>query len=136
MAARRKSPPLELRSVHVPLRLPIAGALRLLRELELPIQESNDDEYHYRVDGRGYRVAIYPVDGLIRSVWYDDPTGRESDDGIRAKTELYLLRYGPISNWRKGMTNGWMDYWFNDSDHVGMVYGIQMDVIRFNVIDP
>lgn len=30
------------------------------------------------------------------------------------------------------MENGWMRYWFNPVDGVNMVYGIHMDVIRFN----
>jgi hypothetical protein len=109
--------------------------LRLLRELEQPIRESKEDEHHFRVDGRGYSVAIYPVDGLVRSAWYDDPTGRESARLIKAKVDLYLSRYGILSNWRKGMTNGWMDYWYNEHDRVGMVYGLHMDVIRFNAND-
>ena len=121
--------------MHVPLRLPVVDALRLLRELELPVRESKDDEHHYRVQGRGYNVAIYPVDGLIRSVWYDDPIGRESDRLTKMKIDLYLARYGLILNWRKGMANGWMEYWYNDRDRVGMVYGIHMDVIRFNATD-
>ena len=28
-----------------------------------------------------------------------------------------------------------MDYWYNDAQHVGMVYGLHMDVIRFNRLD-
>jgi hypothetical protein len=135
MAAHRKEPRPELRSLHVPLRITTEDALKLLRELELPIHELRDPEHHYRVDGRGYSLAIYPVDGFVRSVWYDDPLGRGSDILIKAKTEQYLSRYGSISNWRKGMTNGWMDYWFNETDRVGMVYGIHMDVIRFNAND-
>ena len=135
MSARRKQTQAELRSIHIPLRIPVADGLKLLRELELPVGESTDHEHHFRVDGRGYSVAIYPVDGLIRSVWYDDSAGRESDRHKKLKIEKYLARYGPRAHWQKRMTNGWMDYWFNDHDHVGMVYGIHKDVIRFNAID-
>jgi len=135
MSPRATKRPLELRSLHVPLGLSVAAGLKLLRELEMPIDEHTDDEHHFRVDARGYSVALYPKGDRIGSVWYDDPTGRDSSDERLLKVEAYLARYGELKNWRKGMTNGWMDYWYNDTDKVGMVHGLHMDVIRFNAVD-
>jgi len=71
----------------------------------------------------------------VGSVWYDDSTGRESTWGIEKKIEMYLERYGLLSNWELRMENGWMRYWFNPNDHASMVYGIHNDVIRFNQYD-
>jgi hypothetical protein len=135
MGTRTTREQTDVRSVHIPLRLPVEDGLRLLRELELPIVELRDSEHCFRVDARGYNVAIYPVDGLIRSVWYDDPIGRESKPNRTRKIKCYLSRYGELKNWRKGFTNGWMDFWYNERDRVGMVYGLHMDVIRFNATD-
>ena len=126
---------LELRSLHVPLGLTVSDALKVLRELELPITESEEGEHCFRVNARGYDVAIYPINGFIRSVWYDDPCGRAAADARRKKVGLYLSRYGALTNWEMRMSNGWMDYWYNDAQHVGMVYGLHMDVIRFNRLD-
>jgi hypothetical protein len=33
------------------------------------------------------------------------------------------------------MDNGWMRFWINPKAGVSMVYGIHMDVIRFNKYD-
>jgi hypothetical protein len=89
----------------------------------------------YKVNTDFFSVAIYPFENRIRSVWYDDPIGRESEAGIDQKAQLYLKRYGAIKNWELRMDNGWMHYWFNPSDKVAMVYGIHYDVIRFNQYD-
>ena len=43
--------------------------------------------------------------------------------------------HGALTNWQKRMTNGWMDYWYNEPDRVAMVYGCHMDAIRFNRLD-
>jgi hypothetical protein len=135
MGARITRQQTVVRSLHIPLRLSVENGLALLRELELPIVEHRDDEHHFRVDARGYNVAIYPVDGVIRSVWYDDPTGRGSKRNLPRKIRCYLSRYGELKNWRKGFSNGWMDFWYNERDRVGMVYGLDMDVVRFNATD-
>jgi hypothetical protein len=65
-------------------------------------------------------------------VWYDDPSGRDSQQGKEQKVLLYLERYGARADWELRMDNGWMRYWFNEAAHASMVYGIHMDVIRFN----
>jgi len=94
--------------------------------------ETRSEEHSFRVDGPQYSAAIYADGDRIKSVWYDDPAGRGSARGRARKIELYLSRYGQLSNWEQRMENGWMRYWFNPVDGAAMVYGIHMDVIRFN----
>ncbi len=121
---------LQLRTPHIPLRSSLAEALVLLDSLGYPIVM--DDDRSLRVDTPEFNVAIYPHEGHVKSTWYDDPLGRTSDEGIEAKINLYLTRYGALAHWELRLDNGWMRYWYNPTYGVSMVYGIHNDVIRFN----
>jgi hypothetical protein len=121
-----------LRTPHIPVRLPLPEGLAILQSLGSPVDGSDGSERWIKVDTPLFSVAIYPSGERVRSVWYDDPTGRESARGKEAKVRRYLERYGPLSNWELRLDNGWMNYWFNPTDKAAMVYGIHKDVIRFN----
>jgi hypothetical protein len=120
-----------LATPHIPLGLDIAGGLSILTPLG-SIKEEQGREHSYTVDAGAFRVAIYEEAGKVGSVWYDDPSGRNSDAGREGKVKLYLERYGSLSNWELRTNNGWMIYWFNPKDRAAMVYGTHKDVMRFN----
>jgi hypothetical protein len=122
----------DLHTPHIPLGLAIEAAIAILQRFGAPTQRESDRERCYRADTPLFAFAVYPADGKVRSVWYDDPTGRESDSGRMEKAQAYLQRYGRLENWELRLDNGWMHYWFNPTDHAQMVYGIHKDVIRFN----
>jgi hypothetical protein len=129
---QRASPAAGLHTPHIPVRLPLPDGLAILQSLGSPVDGSDGSERWIKVETPLFSVAIYPGGERIRSVWYDDPTGRDSAHGKEAKVRLYLERYGPLSNWELRLDNGWMHYWFNPTDKAMMVYGIHKDVIRFN----
>ena len=115
----------------IPLGLKLADGLFILKSIGRVVEESGT-EHRYAVVTRGIRISIYAKDCTVTSVWYDDPTGRESEAGKIRKVELHLKRYGSLENWELRMENGWMNYWFNPKDKAAMVYGTHKDVIRFN----
>lgn len=119
---------------HIPLGLAIEEAVIILQRFGIPVQEESEAERSYRVQTPLFGVAVYPNGGKVGSVWYDDPTGRDSELGRARKVEAYLARYGPLKNWERRLDNGWMHYWFNPSDRAQMAYGIHKDVIRFNIL--
>ena len=121
-----------LQTPHVSLGVELLTGVAILRSTGYAVSEEVGDEHLYRVKASRFSIAIYEKTGLVRSVWYDDPTGRAPASGREKKVELYLVRYGALSNWKLRMDNGWMHYWFNPKDGVSMVYGIHKDVIRFN----
>ena len=124
-----------LETPHIPLRISLAEALKLLEALGVPLLE-DPEEQCFRADTEDFSAAIYTDGEQIKAVWFNDPLGRESEEGMAQKVELYLQRYGNLGHWEMRNDNGWMRYWFNEQDHVSMVYGVQMDVIRFNRFDP
>lgn len=77
-------------------------------------------------------MAVCAKNGHVASVWYDDPIGRGSAAGKERKIELYLTRYGSLSNWELRMVNDSIRYWVNGYDKAAMVYSLHRDVIRFN----
>jgi len=86
----------------------------------------------YRVSLPGYQMAIYDGGGFVSSVWYDDPAGRLTPFGKRRKIKLYMDRFTKNGSWQLRINNGWMKFYFNDVDHIQLVYGLHMDVIRIN----
>jgi hypothetical protein len=121
-----------LKSPHIALGATLDDALEIMRSLGCAVLEECTKEHSFRVDAPEFSVAIYPEEDLVRSVWYDDPIGRESEKRVEEKVQLYLQRYGALKDWEQRMDNGWMRYWFNPRDGAAMVYGVHNDVIRFN----
>jgi hypothetical protein len=90
------------------------------------------EEQTYRVSLPGYQMAIYEQGGVVSSVWYDDPAGRLTPFGKRRKIKLYMDRFTKNGSWQLRINNGWMKFYFNNVDRMQLVYGLHMDVIRFN----
>ncbi|MFH1814228.1 MAG: hypothetical protein ABIF28_08685 [Pseudomonadota bacterium] len=124
--------PNELQTPHVPLRISLPEGIEILRSTGYTATEETGAEHRFKVETPRFAVAIYAKDNEVGSVWYDDPTGRKTAPEKERKVELYLMRYGSLSNWELRMDNGWMHYWFNPIEKVAMVYGLHKDVIRFN----
>ncbi len=129
---RSNSAPNELQTPHVPLRIGLPEGIEILQSTGYAVTEETGADHLFKVEASRFAVAIYAKDTEVGSVWYDDPTGRETALGKEKKIELYLIRYGSLSNWELRMDNGWMHYWFNPIEKVAMVYGLHKDVIRFN----
>ena len=121
-----------LSTPHVPLGLALSDALLILQRSGTPTQEDSNGERCYRIETSLFAMAVYPKDEIVGAIWYDDPSGRESDATRVEKIEAYLTRYGHPTNWELRLDNGWMHYWFNPTDGVQMIYGVHKDVIRFN----
>jgi hypothetical protein len=121
-----------LATPHISVGSEVEEAIAILRRFGNPIREDADRECSYRVETSLFGLAIYPQDMAVRSVWYDDPIGRETEHGRIAKVHAYLARYGPLADWELRLDNGWMHYWFNPRAQAQMVYGLHKDVIRFN----
>ncbi|MCQ9376120.1 hypothetical protein NMQ14_17880 [Methyloversatilis sp. XJ19-13] len=124
-----------LATPHIAVGAEIDEAVAVLQRFGRPTREDSEREYCYRVETPLFGLAVYPQGVIVRSVWYDDPTGRETEQGRINKVHTYLTRYGPLTNWELRLDNGWMHYWFNPVDHAQMVYGLHKDVIRFNQYD-
>ncbi|MBL4783464.1 MAG: hypothetical protein JKX92_14605 [Porticoccaceae bacterium] len=105
----------------------------MLKKLGDLVEERDDKERSYRVDTQEYDVAIYDKDGIVTSVWFNDPLGRIWSKENVMEVKLYLARSGKPEDWELRLNNGWMYYHFNDQAGVNMVYGAHSDVIRFNL---
>jgi hypothetical protein len=116
---------------HIAVGSALDTALSQLKSLG-KLEEEKEPEYCYRVVTADFALAIFPDLSRVRSVWYDDPTGRGDPKSVAKKIEAYLRRYGPMKDWDLRLNNGWMLYWFNPKAHASMVYGLHKDVIRFN----
>jgi hypothetical protein len=120
---------------HIAVGADFDAAFAVLQRFGRPTREDSEGECCYRVETPLFGLAIYPQDAIIRSVWYDDPAGRETEQGRINKVHAYLIRYGPLTDWELRLDNGWMHYWFNPVARAQMVYGLHKDVIRFNQFD-
>jgi len=125
--------PVSLKTLHVELGGSFDEGRDLLSRLGAIDERTDEKEGHtIRVDLPTYSIAIYESQGRIRSVWYDDPSGRRLEVGKKRKLHLYLRRYARSGTWVEKMNNGWMTYWFNEEDKRMLVYGLHKDVIRLN----
>jgi len=125
--------PRKIRTPHVDLGVSLPVGVAVLRSTGAVISEELDREQRtYRVSLPGYQMAIYDGGGFVSSVWYDDPAGRLTPFGKRQKIKLYMERFTKNGSWQLRLNNGWMKFYFNDVDHVQLVYGLHMDVIRIN----
>jgi hypothetical protein len=121
-----------LATPHIPVGTAVDEAVAILQQFGHPTREGSEREYCYRVETPLFGLAVYPGELIVRSVWYDDPTERETEQGRIHKVHAYLARYGPLSDWELRLDNGRMHYWFNPTAQAQMVYGLHKDVIRFN----
>lgn len=118
---------------HIPLSISTEEAMEILRNVSSDIEvEENEDDTFYRTAGKGFQFGFHEKNGKVSSTWYNDPSGRKTGLGRKKKISLYLQRYGVNKNWEKGINNGWIQFFINEQEGVGMSYGIDMDVIRFN----
>lgn len=118
---------------HVDLGMRIEDGLKILESTGGSVfEEADGEEKTYRVNLPKYEMAIYDTDGIVTAVWYNDPEGRLTRFGKERKIRLYMARYTKRGQWELRIQNGWMNFYFNDADEVGLVYGIDMDVIRIN----
>ena len=125
--------PTTLGSLHINIGIPLGQGIELLKTLNKEIHEEHEENEHsFRVYNSNYQIAIYEENNIVKSVWYNDPSGRLLGFGKKQKINLYLKRYCLNGKWEKRMENDWMKYYFNDIDNIQMVYGKHMDVIRFN----
>ena len=124
--------PDKLNTPHIPLRTNLRDGIEILQSIGPNVTESIGPEHYFKLETSSFTMAVCAKDNHIASVWYDDPIGRESLPGKERKIELYLMRYGSLSNWELRMVNDLMRYWVNVCDKAAMVYNLHNDVIRFN----
>ena len=72
---------MKLDTPHIPLRLSLEHGLAILHSLGCEVREEKGPERYFQVETESFRVAIYPSDHKVGSVWYDDPLGRDSEAG-------------------------------------------------------
>ena len=122
----------KLNTPHIPLRSSLREGIEILQTIGHDVREEIGPEHCFKVDTSSFSVALFARNDYVASVWYDDPLGRGSAAGKERKIELYLMRYGSLSNWVLRMVNNSMRYWVNSYDKAAMVYSLYNDVIRIN----
>jgi hypothetical protein len=130
---RSDSAPEKLNTPHIPLRSNLREGIEILQAIGNNVVEEIGSEHCFKVETSSFSVAICAKGDHVASVWYDDPIGRGSAAGKERKIDLYLMRYGSLSNWEPRMVNDSIRYWVNAYDKAAMVYGLHSDVIRFNL---
>ena len=124
--------PDELNTPHVPLGIQLVDGMKLLQVDDATIAEEIGVEHCFKIGTSFYCISLCVESDHIVSVLYDDQIGRNSSVGRERKIQLYLQRYGSLSNWVLKLANESIRYWVNPSGKIAMVYNQQTDVIRFN----
>ena len=125
--------PDKLNTPHIPLRSSLRDGIEILQSMGAKVTEDIGAEHCFKIKTSSFAVAVCAQDNHVASVLYDDPLGRDSAAGKERKIELYLLRYGSLSNWELRMVNDAMRFWVNCRDKAAMVYNRHRDLIRFNL---
>ena len=126
------SVPEELSTPHVPLGIHLVDGIKLLQVDDANVEEEIGAEHCFKIGTSIYCISLCVESDYIVSVLYDDQIGRNSAVGRERKIQLYLQRYGSLSNWELQLINESIRYWVNPSGQIAMVYSQQTDVIRFN----
>ncbi|WP_312303395.1 hypothetical protein [Diaphorobacter nitroreducens] len=120
---------------HIPLGIYLYDGIKILSSISADIEKyQQENEDFYKVGLLEWEFGFYSKSGVVHSSWYNDPQGRESQEGINLKVTTYLARYGSINDWEEGINNGWIQFFINEKAGVGMAYGLHKDVLRFNKI--
>lgn len=128
-----ESPTMQLELPHIPLGISLDDGIQILNLLSHKIEKLTEGESEfYKVCCQDSEFGFYAEDGLIHSTLYNDPIGRESNEGIETKIATYLARYGNIDDWEEGINNGWIQFFINTKEGISMAYGLHKDVLRFN----
>ena len=124
---------MNIETPHIPLGISLEEGLGIFKSVSSEVEKYDDEnENFYKVDAGEFEYGFYEKEGKVVSSWYNDPTGRGSEEGINKKVTLYLARYGDIGDWEDGINNGWIQFFTNNKINIGMAYGLHKDVIRFN----
>ena len=127
---------MKLHTPHIPLGISLDEGIKILKVISSEIEKiEEDEEEFYKVATDTWECGFYVKDSRVCSSWYNDPSGRENQEGINIKVTEYLARYGNIEDWQDGVNNGWIQFFTNDSSGINMAYGIDKDVLRFNKIN-
>jgi hypothetical protein len=127
---------MNIEAPHIPLGITLEEGLSILKGSSSDIEKHDDEnELFYKTDTGEFEFGFYENSGKVISSWYNDPTGRGSEEGINQKVSLYLSRYGNIEDWEDGINNGWIQFFINNTTNIGMAYGLHKDVIRFNCFE-
>jgi hypothetical protein len=122
----------ELSTPHIRVRSSLASAMTVLESCADQLFPLEGNERGNRARSKSWELIIYAAADEVDSVCYDDESGRGFAQSKLSKIQRYLARYGPLADWELRLDNGWMRYWYNTRVGVMMVYGVHMDVIRFN----
>lgn len=126
---------MQIQPPHIPLGISLEEGLKILNSVSADIEKlPGEREDFYKVGAKGWECGFYSKGDVVRSSWFNDPLGRESQEGIDLKIDAYLARYGSIDDWEEGLNNGWIQFFLNKNAGVGMAYGLDKDVLRFNSI--
>lgn len=130
VARRAKASALELATPHFQLGSSFASGVNTLKAIGDVDERTDEKEGHFaRLDTANYSVMIYEVGGRICSVWYDDPAGNDTEDGLGKKIMLYMARYTLNGKWKHTLDNGYTLWWHNEEDKRTFVYGLHAGVI-------
>lgn len=83
--------------------------------------EEND---FYKIIFDNWECSFYEKGGLVTSTWYNDFTGRGTEEGINIKVTSYLNSYGALDDWEDGINNGCIQFFINTKSGINMVYGL------------
>ena len=126
---------MKIEAPHIPLGISLEEALAILHRISSNIEKrTEEDNDFYKLVSDEFECGFYEQTGKVVSSWYNDPLGRNSEEGINEKVSLYLSRYGNLEDWKNGINNGWMQFFNNENSKVALVYGIHKDVLRFNYL--
>lgn len=122
-------------SPHIPYGSTLESALEILSSIGEVEKYVEERETFYKASSKNLEVGVYYSDGRVTAAWYNDPAGRDSEEGINLKVTQYLERYGDLDNWEEGINNGWIQFFNNQIEKTGLAYGLHKDVLRFNFFE-
>lgn len=135
-STKKQPESMELITPHIPLNVTLEEGITILKSVSDSIdKEVEEDSTFYKVITGDFECGFYEKNGVIIASWYNDPAGRDSKEGINLKVSAYLNRYGSLNDWEDGINNGWIQFFNNNKTKVGLAYGINKDVLRFNYLD-
>ena len=83
---------MNIETPHIPSGVSTEDALKILGAIGGVEKHDDERELFYKASCDDFEVGFYHSDGKVTAAWYNDPKGRDSEEGLNQNRELLIIK--------------------------------------------